>query len=359
MSIAYKINTENEKIKRAYLEWLKEAEGNCTGSVEDSEKTIHVLEDFLGHSDFKRFSPKRAKEFKAWLKDREYRGQRIKISTYVGYLWRLRRFFEWLSQKPGYKNSITSEVVSYLSPTRNEERAAKQTVLSDYPSLEHVVRLVNSITGDTEIDRRDRALISLAFLTGIRETALAKLSLGTFVEDRLCVRQEYRSGVETKMSKFIFSLVFPFDKGLQKRVLEWTAYLRAKGFGNSDPLFPRAKRFHRPKESLCYKPSCEIEPKFWKDGESVRNVVRKRAEEAKLKYYPPHAFRHSAARLALQACRTAEHLKVVGNSFGHEHIDTILRVYGNPLPDRMLEIRSEMDFSPKEKRSSGCEQGFI
>ena len=357
---SYTANPKNERLKRDYLEWYKEADGNCDSSVENTRKTIQVYEDYTKHEDFKRFSKDRAIGFKEWLRDeRKYRGQPIKESTYVSYLNRLKKFFNWISKQPGYKKSVTSETVSFLSPTDKELSAADQSGSPDYPTIEEVVRLVNSITGDTEIDRRDRALLSFALLTGIRETAMATLPLGSFFEGKLYVRQEHKLGVKTKRSKLIFSLVFPFDQSLLRHISAWTAYLREKGFGNKDPLFPKAKMFQKGEGDLCYATSREVEPEFWKTGESIQGVFKKRSHVASLTYYSPHKFRHLGARLALQACRNGEHIKAVSLSFGHELVMTIMKTYGNLTPQRMLEVREEMDFSYKKNKSIGGETGFI
>ncbi len=358
-TLDYEVNVENEKIKRAYFEWLKEADGKCDRTVDAVTKAIHVFEDFTKHDSFSHFNKDQAVGFKKWLRQREYRGQPIRPTTFVIYLRHLKSFFSWLSQKPGYRKSVTFENVGYLSATDNEIRAAAQSDEPNHPSLAYVLKLVGSIAGDTEVDRRDQAMISCLFLTGIRETALASLRLGCFDESRLCVRQAHSLGVITKRSKFIFSMIFPFDEGLQNHILAWVKYLSEKGFGSKDPLFPRSKMFQKRPGDLCYERTHTVEPKFWKNGDRVQGILKERSQAANLEYFSPHAFRHLAARLALQACRTGEHVKAVANSFGHEHLETLLKVYGNPTQERMVEIRDEMNFPSNKKRASGGTCSFI
>lgn len=358
-SLDYEVTVENEKIKRAYFRWLKEADGKCDSTVDAVTKAIHVYEDFTKHDSFRHFNQDQAVSFKKWLRKREYRGQPIQLTTFVMYLRHIKSFFSWLSQKPGYRKNVTFENVGYLSATDNEIRAAAQSDEPNHPSLAYVLKLVGSIVGDNEVDRRDQAMISFLFLTGIRETALASLRLGCFDENRLCVRQAHSLGVITKRSKFIFTVIFPFDEGLQNHILAWAKYLGEKGFGSKGPLFPRSKMFQKRAGDLCYETTHTVEPEFWKTGDRVQGILKERSQAANMEYFSPHAFRHLGARLGLQACRTGEHVKAVANSFGHEHVETLLRVYGNPTQERMLEIRSEMEFSSNEKDSLGGKVSFI
>lgn len=355
----YEVNVENEKIKRSYFEWLKEADGKCDNTVRAATRAIQVYEDFTKHDSFKCFNKDQAVSFKKWLREKEYRGQPVQITTVVMYLRHLKNFFTWLSQKPGYRRKVTLENVGYLSATDNEVRAAAQHDEPNHPSLPYVLKLVGSITGGTEVDRRDQAMISFLFLTGIRETALVSLRLGCFDENRMCVRQAHSLGVITKRAKFIFSMIFPFDKGLQNHIIGWAKYLREKGFGSKDPLFPRSKMFQKRAGDLCYERSHTVEPVFWNAGNRVQGILKERSQAAHLEYFSPHAFRHLGARLGLQACRSGEHVKAVANSFRHEHVETLLRVYGNPTQERMIEIRNEMVFSNDDKGSLRGEASFI
>ena len=70
-----KISIKNERIKRKFFRWLKEADGCCDSTINNVEKAICLWEDFTNHGDFATYKPDKAIEFKKWLSKREYRGK--------------------------------------------------------------------------------------------------------------------------------------------------------------------------------------------------------------------------------------------------------------------------------------------
>lgn len=123
-----KIDIKNQKVKRRFFTWLKEAEGLCDSTINGIDKAILLYEDFTKQAGFTGFKPEKAIEFKKWLAKRKFRGKQISVTTLHSYLRYLRRFFSWLSWQPGYKSKITPDVVSYLRISEKEERIATQYV---------------------------------------------------------------------------------------------------------------------------------------------------------------------------------------------------------------------------------------
>lgn len=339
-----KVNLKNEQAKRKFYRWLKEAMGRSESTIRNIGKAIFLYEDFTKHADFATYNISRAIQFKEWLKKREYREGPISIATYYTYLRYLRQFFSWLSLQPGYKRKITPDVVDYLRASKKEERIATQHIHRNFPTKEYVKKLVSSIEINSEVDQRDRAIISFAFLTGMRDGAIVTLPLYCFEEENLVIRQDPKRGVHTKFSKYIFSIVFNFDNEMLNDVIKWKNHLEGKGFGMQDPFFPRSRLEHQ-KDGLCFEPATTVEPVFWKGTGRIREIFEKRAENAGLPYYAPHTFRHLTIYLALKYCRNIEQLKALSQNFGHEDIITILRFYANYSEQEVKEILSSIDFS--------------
>ena len=334
---------KNERIKRKFFRWLKEADGCCVSTVNNIEKAIILYEDFTKNDDFVRFNPDRAIKFKKWLKNRQHRGKAIALTTYHTYLRYLRKFFSWLAWQNGYKSKISPDVVDYLKITEKEERMATQYIPRNYPALEYVLNLVKSIKVITEIDKRDRALIAFTLLTGMRDNAIVSLPLGCFDEENLVIKQNPLQGVQTKFSKYISSVLFRFDKLLVKYVLDWVKHLKNKGFGSQDPLFPKSKT--EKLEGFSFVESREVEAKFWKNASRLREIFKSRAKDADLKYFPPHTFRHLAIDLALKRCKSGDQIKAISQNFGHEHIATTLSGYANYTPQKLGDVLSQLNFS--------------
>jgi integrase/recombinase XerD len=345
-----KANIKNEWVKRKFFTWLKEAEGCCDSTVDNTEKAILLYEDFTKQADFGTFNPDRAIDFKKWLTRRQFRGKTISLSTYCTYIRYLRKFFTWLSWQPGYKSKITPDLVSYLKISEKDERIATQYIPRKYPPMEYVLNLAESIKIASEIDMRDRALISFTLLSGMRDQAIVTLPLGCFDEENGIINQNPKQGVQTKFSKYIPSILFKFDTRLLNYVLEWVEHLKTKGFSAHDPLFPRSKTEHG-EDNLSFELARAIEPIFWKGTGMMRQIFKNRSEKAGLPYYAPHTYRHLAIGLALKYCKTGEQFKAISQNFGHDHIATTLRSYANYDPQMLSEILKNMNFSGKPSES--------
>lgn len=343
-----KFNIKNERVKRRFFRWMKEADGCCEATVNNVEKAILLYEDFTKQADFATYNSDKAIRFKEWLKKREFRGKVISLTTYHSYLRHLRKFFLWLLWQPGYKSKITPDVVGYLKISDKDERMATQYIPRNYPSLEYVIKLTDAIKINSAIDMRDRALISFTLLSGMRDKAIATLPLGCFDETNLIINQNPRQGVQTKFSKYICSTIFKFNDKLVAYVTEWIKHLKAKGFGSNDPLFPRSKQ-DQGANNLSFEKASKVESIFWKGTGRIREVFKSRSQQAGLPYYPPHTFRHLAVDLALKNCRNGEEMKAVSQNFGHEHIATTLSSYANYNPQKLTEILKGINFSDKSK----------
>src|SRR5208283_2539443 len=344
------VNIKNEKVKRPFFKWLKEAHGHCDSTINAIERAILIYEDFTKMADFATYKPEKSIEFKKWLRKREVKGKTISISTYCDYLRHISKFFLWLSWQPGYKSKITVDSIDYLKPSEKEERIATQCIPRDFPPLEYVIKLTGSIKANTEIDIRDRAMISFALLSGMRAEAIVTLPLGCFDEKGLTINQNPRKGVQTKFSKHMITTIIVPDETLLSYVIEWVKLLKDKGYGSQDPLFPRAKT-DKGEEDLSFETASEVEPIFWQGTGRIREIFKTRAKDAGLPYYSPHTFRHLTFFWAVKSCKDGEEIKAVSQNFGHENIGTTLSTYANYPQHRLAEIIKNMDFSGKPKET--------
>jgi len=241
-------------------------------------------------------------------------------------------------------------MVDYLSISEKEERIATLCNPRNFPPLDYVVKLADSIKINSEIDLRDRALIAFTLSSGMRDKAIATLPLGCLDEQNLKIDQNPRKGVETKFSKHIPSILFNFNDNLLAYIIEWVKHLKSKGFGSQDPLFPRSKT-EQGENNLSFEEAKEVEPVYWQGTGRIREIFKRRSSEAGLPYFPPHTFRHLAVDLALRHCKTGDQIKAISQNFGHEHIATTLSAYANYDPQRLSEILKNIDFSGKPKET--------
>jgi len=91
--------------------------------------------------------------------------------------------------------------------------------------------------GGSEIERRDRALVAFALLTGARDSAIASIKLKHVDLKEGCVYQDARE-VKTKFSKTFTAYFFPVGEEVRQMVAEWVRFLReVKLWGNDDRCF--------------------------------------------------------------------------------------------------------------------------
>ena len=333
------LTIKNERIKREYYKWLREARGFSESTINAIEKAICMYEDFTDGADLAKFNQRSAVGFKHWLQQRQ-----ISITTQYHYLRHLKTFFTWLSGQPGYKSKIGIDDISYLSLDRKKVQEATASKRVDCPSLEYVRKLADSIEVRNEIDQRDRALVAFLLQSGMRDSAVSSLPLGCFDHESLRVSQEPSKGVDTKFGKRIVTTLFRFDNQLVDYVLEWADYLKTeKCFSSAAPLFPRSKVEHE-EGGLNFHAS-EVEPVFWRSAGRIRQILKNRAAKSGLPYFNPHSFRHSAVQLAMKRCRTAEEMKAVSQNLGHEYVGTTLTSYGKVDDYRVADLIRAIDFS--------------
>jgi integrase/recombinase XerD len=207
----------------------------------------------------------------------------------------------------------------------------------DFPSLDYVRRLVGSIEIQNEVDSRDRALISFLMLSGMRDRAVVSLPLGCFDRQLLQVKQLPSMGVHTKFGKPVISCLFRFDNDLLRYVVEWSEYLeRERLYSSESPLFPKTQVVQSG-ETYSFV-SMGVEPHFWANTSPVRDILRKRANRAGLRYYHPHTFRHLAVSLAFKQCKNAAELKAVSQNLGHSDVTTTMMIYGRLHDHEVAEI---------------------
>ena len=348
-SIIYK----NERIKRRYFEYVKGPKGFSPKTVKCYENAIWLWEDFSNHADFASFNQTSAKGFNGLIKAKKKARseETVGLSYCYDMLRYLKDFFEWLSKQAGYKSKINQTAIDFLNLSRAEVKIATQPKNVRYPSVDEVKTVIEHIKGKTEVELRDRAFISLLFLTGTRISAIISLRIKSFDATRLVIDQDPKQGVATKNSKRIVTALIPMSyKEPVTYFLEWFNHLVGKGFKQNDPIFP-ATKVENGKENTSYYNTGEVERTLWKSTTPARKVLKKRFEDAGIANYNPHSFRHMLVKEISKLPITEEQKKAVSQNFGHEHVGTTFGSYGyGGIPeDKQIEIIKNIDFEGSKK----------
>ena len=89
----------NERMKRQYFSFLKEAKRNSEPTVDAAAKSLSRFESYTRYRDFKAFHHNQAIAFKKHLAEQkgQQSGEKLSKVTLHSTLTQLKRFFEWLS----------------------------------------------------------------------------------------------------------------------------------------------------------------------------------------------------------------------------------------------------------------------
>lgn len=323
-----KFNATNERIKRKYLEWEKEANGKSNSTITNIQNYLYLYEELTRFKDFKLFNKNDAISFKKHLAQKKSQRTGTPVSkTYLLHATRsLTDFFKWLSAQTGYKSRIHLPDISYFNLQEKDIQIARTPKSKRYPSLEQIEYVVKSMPGETEIQKRDRALVAFLAVSGARIQAVASLNLKHILLEEQRIEQ-HPDEVKTKNSKMITTFFFPVGDFLKQVFIDWIVFLKTeKLFDDESPLFPSTRlsldmkdKFNR--EQLGTTP--------WKTTASARTIVADAFKNAGLSYYNPHSFRKTIVQLGYKYCKTPEDFKAWSQNIGHHNPLTTFTSYGS------------------------------
>jgi integrase len=334
---ALKHNAENERIKRRYFAYLKEAKRYSESSLDEVAKALHRFETYTKFRDFRKFHIEQAISFKRWLADQHKArtDKPLSKATQQRTLAVLKNFFYWLAGQPGFRSRLTYADADYFSLSEKDLRIAKASQEQRAPTLEQIHYVLAVMSAETEIDRRNRAVIALTILTGARDSAIASLKLKHVDLIDGFVRQDARD-VKTKFSKSFTTWFFPVGGDAPEIIGDWVTYLtQEKLFGNDDPLFPKTQ--------VAVGPELKFEAQgltrdHWSSASPIRQIFHDAFGAAGLPYFNPHSFRKTLTQLGERLCTTPEEFKAWSQNLGHENVMTTLMSYGSVASSRQAEI---------------------
>lgn len=316
-----------------YQKHMKEARGLDVKTIDARMRHLGQFEACLAGKDLTRLKPDDIIRFKKSLigPDKECGAESgcLAAPTIVQTCHDLRAFIEWLLKQPGYR-TLRRDLADYCTPSRRTTALAHAPRAKYEPSPEEIRSTLEAMPATSSQERRDRAVIAVLFLTGVRDGALISLRLKHVdIKSRL-VNQD-ASEVITKFSKTMRTFWFPVGTDIATIVTDWIDERRASGAQDDDPLFPRTP-------SAIRNPQSGGREEFWKTASPVRKIIRKATKAAGVPYFRPHAVRATLARMCLTWARSPEELKALSQNLGHEDIGTTMKHYATLGEDRQHEL---------------------
>jgi integrase len=327
----------NERIKREYFTYLKEARQQSVESVDAVAKALNRFEVDSKFRDFKTFHTDWAVAFKRHLAEQRSQstGEALSKATMYSTLAHLKRFFQWLAREPGYRGKVQYSDADYFNLSEKETRIAKARREPKVPTLEQIKHVLVVMPAESIIDHRNRALVAFTILTGARDSAIASMKLKHIDLANNLINQDARD-VKTKFSKTFTTTFFPVGEEIRDIVIQWVNYLRQDQlWGNDDPLFPAtAMRLNQDQQFQVD----GIDRKHWSSAGPIRRIFQEAFKAAGLPYFNPHTFRNTLVKLGQERCQTPEQFKAWSQNLGHEGVLTTFTSYGAVSPDRQAAL---------------------
>ncbi len=332
-----KTNAANERIKRAYFQYLREARRRNEASIDGVAKALARFEESTGARDFAKFHREQAVAFKRRLDAAKAArsGERLSRATVHSTLSALRSFFIWLADQPGYKRRISYSDADYFNLPEKDVRIAQAVRVKPAPTLEQIHHVLANMPAGTDLEKRNRALIAFTLLTGARDGALGSFKLKhlDLVAQRL--DQDARE-VRTKFSKTFSTWFYPVGGDVLQIVTDWVQHLRSVRLWNdADPLFPATLIINGENGGFV---ADGLDRRHWTTADPIRRIFREAFEAASLPYFNPHAFRDTLAQFGERVCKTPEEFKAWSQNLGHDKVLTTFTSYGAVAPHRQAEL---------------------
>jgi len=334
--MARKFTEENERIKRQYLQFLREAKRSDMATVDKAAEAILRFERSTGFKPFKLFHIEQAVTFKRQLSNakNERTGGTLSKATVDSTLRSVKAFVLWLAGQPGYKSRIAYADAEYFNLNAKDARVAHADRDTPYPSPEQCRHAFAQMPSASPLQRRDKAIFAFLMLTGARDGAIASLRLKHIDLLQGCAYQDARD-VKTKFAKSFTTTFFPVDSEYLQFFRDWVEFLRKDQlFGPSDALFPKPMMGLNDGAFACLGLSRDT----YGNAGRIREVIKSAFTDAGLPPFGPHSFRKTLGILANGFCKTPEQFKAWSMNLGHENIATTLSAYCPVSTARQAEL---------------------
>ena len=319
-----KYNAENERLKRRYEIYLKEAKGQDVKSVDKARAALVKFEHSTKFKPFKAFHIDQARQFKdALAHATNANGKPLSMATINGTLRLVKAFFHWLAGQQGFKKVLSYADVEYFNNNRKDARAASDQRPVLYPSTKAAHYAFQAMPNQTDIQRRDKAMFAFAMITCARAGAISSLRLKHINLVDGYVFQDGRE-VRTKAGKTIKTFFFPMHPDYLVCFSEWVEYLRDdKMFGPEDALFPTpARRLVDGK--FCFD---TLSRDIYSSGARLSGVFAKAFRDVQMHPYGLHTVRKTLGQEMSDRNMTLEEQKAWSQNMGHENFTTTVSSY--------------------------------
>jgi integrase/recombinase XerD len=321
-----KLNEENERTKRKYVAWLKNAKGQDIKSIDKALAAIAKFEGSTKHRTFKRFHIEQAGKFKIYMEKAKHprTGKPLSLATTAATLRLVKSFFHWLAGQSGFKSRISYGDVEYFNNNAKNARVAHTSREMPFPTMPQALHAFHAMPEVSEVERRDKALFAFFMLTGARDGAVASLRLKHINLADGSVFQNAKD-VKTKNAKTFTTWFLPVDGVFLECFTDWVEYLRnEKLFGLDDALFPKGITGLSATGGFV---AAVLSKDCYADASKLRKVIKGAFTRVGMHPFAPHSFRKTLVMFGNDKCNNMEEVKAWSLNLGHDSIVTTVGSY--------------------------------
>lgn len=321
------MNANNERMKYNYRICLARVDKRDTKTWMQAIRHITEFEKFTGYKDFQKTSPSMINDY---INRMIQKGTSLSFADHN--VKALQKFYQWLSIQKGYRGKIDPNLARYFQLSANQRKIARAPSYRESYDIDDVKRTIANMPDKSITERRNKAIVSLQALCGLRISELRTIKVKNFIYDKDSGRYFVYvdpKDMSVKFAKNRYAFVMPFEPEWLDNVLRWRDELKQLGWGDKDPLFPIIPNQFNQLNIL----EPNIQKIEIKGNNAILKVFRDAFHRVGLPYYPPHTFRHMIARWA--ETQTPEVFNAVRQSLGHSDIKTTFETYGAFTPHKI------------------------
>ncbi len=329
------MNATNERMKFNYRVCLARVDGRDKKTWLQTVRHITDFEKFTGYKDFQKITQSTIHDY---IEKMLIKGTSLSFADHN--IKALQKFYEWLSIQRGYRSKIEPNLPRYFQLSASQRKTARAPSYRTSYELDEVRQVIDNMPETTITEQRNKAIVSLQALCGLRISELRTIKMRNFIYDKDTERHFVYvdpKDMSVKFAKTRQAFIMPFNHEWLDNVLRWQDRLKKLGWGDKDPLFPIIPNQFNQLNIL----EPNIKKVAIRGNNAILKVFRDAFTATGLPYYPPHTFRHMIARWA--ETKSPEIFNAVRQSLGHSNIKTTFESYGAFTPHKIADILNKAE----------------
>lgn len=314
----HRFNPSNERAKFRYRTHICRVRRRDEKTIIAALKHLRDYEIFTSFAGFETFNENKADKYITHLFSRD-----LSLSYINDNIRALRDFLTWLERQRGYRSKLTYDHIDYLNISDNQRRTAKAEEYKKSYLFSQIISTIRAMPESTLAQRRNKAIISLQALCGLRINELRTIKMKNLIEEEghyfvyVSPKDMQVKFAKTREANFI-----NLPEDISQNVLKWRDYLLRQGYTTKDPLFPAIDSSFNQLNLL----QNTLTRKHIHSSTTLRKIFQAAFEAAGHVYLNPHRFRHTILRHAEKV--DPEYFNAVRLSLGHSSVETSFQSYG-------------------------------